>query len=73
MTILKNGQKLEKKRVISAAEYLNCQSRIKKDTKPLRSKRLCIIDNGMYIIVNYFIETDGAPLLAIVQTRHGAS
>lgn len=73
LTILKNGQKLEKKRVISAAEYLNYQSRMKKDTKPLRSKRLCIIDDGVYIIVNYFIEKDGAPLLAIVQTRHGAS
>jgi len=68
-TILKNGQKVLKKKNISAAEYLQYKSNIKKDHKVLRSKRVCIIDNGMYIIVDYFPESDGQPLLAIIQVK----
>ncbi len=70
---MKNGQKLEKKKMISAAEYINYQSQIKKGTQPLKFKRLCIIDNGVYIIVNYFNEQEGAPLLGVIQVRHGSS
>ena len=41
-------------------------------TIPLKSKRVCIIDNGMYIIINYFDNVDGAPMVGIIQTRHGS-
>lgn len=35
----------------------------------MRSKRVCIIDDGVYIIVDYFQETDGQPMLAIIQVK----
>ena len=65
------GQKLLKKKNISAAEYIQAKTTIKKGTHTLRTKRLCIIDNGVYIIVDYFPENDGAPLLGIIQVRKG--
>ena len=71
MTLMKKGQKLLKKRNISAAEYINYKSQIKKGTTTLKSKRVCIIDDGVYIIVNYFPEKDGAPMLAVIQVRQG--
>ena len=54
------GQKLLKKKNISAAEYIQAKTTIKKGTHTLRTKRLCIIDNGVYIIVDYFPENDEA-------------
>jgi len=65
-TIFKNGQQVLKKKNISAAEYFQYKSNAIKGTKQLRSKRVCIIDNGMYIIVDYFPEIDGQPLIAII-------
>ena len=37
----------------------------------MKTKRLCIIDNGVYIIVDYHPERDGAPMLGIIQVRRG--
>jgi hypothetical protein len=55
-----------KKKNISAAEYIQMKSQIKKGSRTLKTKRVCIIDNGVYIIVDYFPEIDGAPLLGII-------
>lgn len=71
LLILIKGQKLLKKRNISAAEYIQYCSQIKIGTTTLKTKRLCIIDNGVYIIVDYFSEKDGAPMLGIIQVRKG--
>lgn len=65
------GQRLLKKKNISAAEYIQGKSQIKKGTKTLKSKRVCIIDDGVYVIVDYFPEIDGAPMLGIIQVRRG--
>ena len=69
LTVMKNGQRLLKKKNISASEYIQYKSQIKKGTTQLRSKRVCIIDNGMYIIVDYFPQKDGAPMLGIIQVK----
>ena len=61
-----NGEMLQKKRNISAAEYIQYKSQIRQGTTTLKTKRLCIIDNGVYIIVDYFHEKDGAPMLGII-------
>ena len=46
-------------------------SNIKGSTKTLRVKRLCLIDNGIYILVDYYPEIDGQPMLGIIQVRKG--
>ena len=61
-----NREMLQKKRNISAAEYIQYKSQIRQGTTTLKTKRLCIIDNGVYIIVDYFHEKDGAPMLGII-------
>ena len=55
-----------KKRNISAAEYIQAKSSIKKGTRVLKTKRVCIISDGVYVIVDYFPETDGQPMLGII-------
>lgn len=65
------GQVVQKKKSISPTEYISYKQMVKKGTIPLKSKRVCIIDNGVYIIINYFTELDGAPMLGIIQVRHG--
>jgi len=66
MTLNKKGQKVVKKRNIAAAEYINYMSQIKKGTTTLKTKRVCIIDEGVYIIINYYPEKDGSPMLGII-------
>lgn len=46
-------------------------SNIKKDTKTLRVKRMCLIDNAVYILVDYYPDIDGQPMLGIIQVRKG--
>jgi CYTH domain-containing protein len=72
-TILKNGQKILKKKNISASEYISYKSMKSKDTETIRSKRLCIIDNGVYVIVDYYMEIDGQPMIAIIQVKEQVS
>jgi len=69
VNLIKNGAKILKKKNISAAEYIHYKSQMKKDTCVLKSKRVCIIDNGVYIIVDYFPTIDGAPMLGIIQIK----
>ena len=58
-----------KKKAISAAEYISYKSQKKKGTTSMKSKRVCIIDNGIYVIVDYYNETDGKPMLGIIQVK----
>lgn len=70
LNLIQNGQKLVKKKIISATEYINYRSQIKKGTKPLKYKRVCLIDNGIYILIDYYSEIDGAPMLGIIQVKY---
>jgi hypothetical protein len=65
-TILKNNQNVSKKKVISAAEYIQFKSQIKDGTKTIKSKRVAIIDDGVYIIVDYYYESDGKPMIGVI-------
>lgn len=71
LNLIVNNQKVLKKRTISAAEYIQQMSNIKKGTKTVRVKRMCLIDNGVYILIDYYPETDGQPMLGIIQVRKG--
>ena len=66
---MKQGKKVQKKRSITAPEYINFKSQMKQGTSPLKSKRICLINDGIYLIVNYFPEIDGAPMLGIIQVK----
>ena len=59
LTLEKNKQNVLKKKSISAAEYIQFKSQQREGTKTLKSKRCSIIDDGVYIIVDYYFETDG--------------
>ena len=54
-----NGQRIHKKKTISAVEYIKYFAQKKKGTSTVRGKRVCIIDNGFYIMVDYYPEVDG--------------
>ena len=73
LLLKKNDQKVLKKRSISASEYIQYKSQIKAGTITLRSKRVCIIDEGIYVIIEYYNESDGQPMLGIIQVKKGAA
>lgn len=68
-----NKQQIEKKRNISAMEYIKFKQQKKQGTKTLKYKRLVIVDNGLYIKVDYYDTVDGQPMLGIVQLKNGVS
>ena len=71
INLIVNNQHVNKKRSISAGEYIQYMSNIKKGTKTLRVKRICLIDNSVYILVDYYPDIDGQPMLGIIQVRKG--
>ena len=40
--------------------------------KTLHSKRICTIDEGIYMIIDYFPEIDGQPMICIIQINEDA-
>lgn len=64
---MKNDQKLMKKRSISASEYIELEQNRREDMKKLVSTRLCSIDEGIYMVIDYYGEVDGQPLTCIIQ------
>lgn len=73
LTLLKNNQNVLKKKNISAGEYIQFKSQIKEGTKTVKSKRVAIIDNGVYIIVDYYFETDGQPMIGIITLKNNSN
>jgi hypothetical protein len=66
LTTESNGQRIHKKKAISAVEYISYKSQQKEGTKTICGKRVCIIDNGCYIMVDYYKQIDGQPMLGII-------
>jgi hypothetical protein len=53
------GQLTNKMRIITAGEYIELMSQQRTDMRPLDSTRLCIIDDGLYIIVDWYDNLPG--------------
>ena len=71
VNLMVNEQKVVKKRNISESEYDRFMSNIKQGTKTLHVKRLCLIENATQIMVDYYPEIDGQPMLGIVKVKKG--
>ena len=67
VTIEKHGQRYQKKRAISAADYIELEQSKLSDMKTLVATRLVTIDQGLYIIIDYYPEIDGQPMICIIQ------
>lgn len=50
---------MNKRRNLSVAEYNLAKAAIKKGTKTLETRRICILSDDVYLIVDYFPELDG--------------
>lgn len=48
------GQRILKKRAISAAEYIEIENNRQEYMKTLRSTRICTMDKGMYMIIDWY-------------------
>ena len=68
-TIQKGDQKVMKKRVISASEYIELQQNKLKDMNTLQCNRVCTIDNGVYMIMDYYPKVDRQPVICIIQVN----
>ena len=66
MTLEKHGQRYQKKRAISAADYIELEQSKLPEMKTLRATRLVTIDQGLYIIIDYYPEVDGQPMVCII-------
>lgn len=65
-TVEIKGQVILKKRAISAAEYVELESQRISDINQLKSTRLCTIDDGLYMIIDWYEFVDGQPLTCII-------
>ena len=63
------GQIIDKKRTISAYEYIAMESQRCPESNQLKYTRLCMIDHGMYFIIDYFENVIGKPLTCIIQVN----
>ena len=66
ISIERNGQILKKQRAISAHEYIELESLRIPDTNTLKSTRLCLIEEELYMIFDYYEEIQGQPLTCII-------
>ena len=66
ISIEKNGQVLNKKRAISASEYIELEQLKLPQVSTLHSTRLCTIDDGLYMIIDYYEQVDGKPMTCII-------
>ncbi len=57
---------MHRKRCISAAEYVEMESQRHADIKPLKSTRLCTIDEGIYMIIDWYENVIEQPLTCII-------
>ena len=67
MTLEKHGQRYQKKKAISAADYIDLEQTKLPEMKTLVATRLVTIDQGLYIIIDYYPEVDGQPMICIIQ------
>ena len=67
VTLEKHGQRFQKKKAISATDYIALEQNRKKDYRTLEATRIVTIDNGLYIIIDYYPEVDGQPMICIIQ------
>jgi hypothetical protein len=63
------GQVLSKKRSISAVEYIHLEGLRNDQIPQLKSKRLCTVDGGLYMIIDWYEELPDQPMTCIVQVN----
>ena len=66
MTLEKHGQRYQKKKAISAADYIDLEQTKLPEMRTLVATRLVTIDQGLYIIIDYYPEVDGQPMICII-------
>jgi len=65
---IKNGSEIQlKKKCISAAEYIQLSNNLDSSRTQLTSNRVCIIENGIYMVFDFYEKVDGQPLTCIIQ------
>jgi hypothetical protein len=65
---IKNGNEVQlKKKCISAAEYIQISDNLDPTRDQLASKRVCIIEDGIYMVFDFYEKIDGQPLTCIIQ------
>lgn len=68
-TIQKGDQRINKKKVISASEYIELMQNKIQDMQTLHCNRVCTIDQGLYMIIDYYPQVDGEPVICIIQVN----
>ena len=68
-TIQKGDQKVMKKKVISASEYIELMQNKIPEMSTLSCNRVCTIDQGIYMIIDYYPKVDGQPVICIIQVN----
>lgn len=58
-----------KKRIISANEYIDLLTQKSPDHQQIKSWRVCVIDEGLYMIFDYFKSVPGQPITLIIQVN----
>ena len=65
--LAKNKQKINKKRSISASEFIALKANRIKDMAELNFTRVCTLDGDYYLIIDYYAQIKDQPLLLIMQ------
>ena len=58
-----------KKKDISASEYIELMQNKISDMNTITCNRVCTIDQGLYMIIDYYPKVDGKPVICIIQVN----
>ena len=67
VTLEKNKQSITKKRSISAYEYIDYKQQAIPGMKQLKAQRICTMQDGLYMVIDYFPGIEGQPMICIIQ------
>ena len=67
LAIEKNKSIIKKRRSISAAEYIDLKQSTVAGTVELNCQRICTMEGGLYLIIDYYPKVQNQPLICILQ------
>ena len=67
VTIEHRQTNINKKRCISASEYIELKQNKLPGMEELNCQRICTMENGLYMIIDYYPNVENQPMICVVQ------
>lgn len=67
VTIEHKSTLINKKRCISASEYIDLKQNKLPDMEELNCQRICTMENGLYMIIDFYPQVENQPMICVIQ------